>query len=42
MIIIVNKKHSIFNTFRVINKIKHFFEAFLVEEKNAKKFCQIY
>ena len=41
-IVIVDKKHNIFNIFRVINEIKHLFEIFLAEQRDAKKFCQIY
>ena len=38
--IIVNKKHNIFNIFRVMNEIKHFFEIFFVKKKTSKSFVK--
>ena len=39
---IVDKKHSTFSIFRVINEVKHLLEIMLVEKSDVKKFCQIY
>ena len=41
-IVIVDKKNNIFNTFRVMNEIKHLFEVMFAEKNDVKKFCQIY
>ena len=40
--VIVDKKNNIFNTFRVMNEIKHLFEVMFVEKNDVKRFCQIY
>ena len=39
---IVDKKNSIFNTFRVMSEIKHLLEVMFVEKSDVKRFCQIY
>ena len=41
-IVIVDKKNNIFNTFRIINEMKHLFKIIFVEKNDMKKFCQIY
>ena len=41
-VVIVDKKNNIFNTFRVMNEIKHLLEVMFVEKNDVKKFCQIY
>ena len=41
-IVIVDKKNNIFNTFQVMNEIKHLFEVMFVEKNDVEKFCQIY
>ena len=41
-IVIVDKKNSTFNTFRIMNEVKHLFKIMLAEKNDVKNFCQIY